>query len=115
MPPKEANLPIIGGVIAAIGAGLCCAGPLVLLLLGVSGSWIGNLTLLAPFRPIFILVVVALFIFSGWKLYRPLEACQPGAACAIPQVRKRQQVIFWLATCTALILVSSNYWIIWFI
>ncbi|EFB9870222.1 TPA: mercuric transporter MerT family protein, partial [Salmonella enterica subsp. enterica serovar Minnesota] len=55
MSQKESNLPIIGGVIAAVGAGLCCAGPFVLLLLGVSGSWIGNLTLLEPYRPIFIL------------------------------------------------------------
>jgi mercuric ion transport protein len=65
---KESNLPIIGGVIAAVGAGLCCAGPFVLLLLGVSGSWIGNLTLLEPYRPIFILLVLALFGFAGWKV-----------------------------------------------
>ncbi|MBV1899226.1 MAG: mercury transporter, partial [Cycloclasticus sp.] len=52
MSKSNPNFPIIGGVIAAIGAGLCCAGPFVLLLLGVSGSWIGNLTLLEPYRPI---------------------------------------------------------------
>ena len=46
MSPKDPNLPIIGGIVAAVGAGLCCAGPFILLLLGVSGSWIGNLTLL---------------------------------------------------------------------
>ncbi|WP_445766574.1 mercuric transporter MerT family protein [Rheinheimera sp.] len=115
MSTKQTQLPIIGGVIAAIGAGLCCAGPFVLLLLGISGSWIGNLTLLEPYRPFFILAVVALFAVAGWKLYRPVAACEPGTACAVPQVRKRRQVIFWLAACTALILVSSNYWIIWFL
>jgi len=111
---KETNLPLIGGMIAAIGAGLCCAGPLVLLLLGVSGSWIGNLTLLEPYRPFFILAVFALFGFAGWKVYRPVEDCEPGTVCAVPEVRKRRQLIFWLATLVALALVTSNYWIIWF-
>ena len=57
------NLPLIGGVMAAIGAGLCCVGPFVLLTLGISGAWIGNLTLLEPYRPIFIAIVL---LFFGW-------------------------------------------------
>lgn len=114
MSEKDSNLPIIGGVIAAVGAGLCCAGPFVLLLLGVSGSWIGNLTLLEPYRPLFLLAALGLFGFAGWKVYRPVEDCEPGTACAVPLVRKRRQVIFWIAALTALVLVTSNYWIIWF-
>lgn len=73
MTKNNSSLPLAGGIAAAIGAGLCCAGPLVLLLLGVSGSWIGNLTLLEPYRPIFILLVVALFSFAGWKIYREIN------------------------------------------
>ncbi|MBV34232.1 MAG: mercury transporter [Rickettsiales bacterium] len=114
MTKNNSSLPLAGGIAAAIGAGLCCAGPLVLLLLGVSGSWIGNLTLLEPYRPIFILLVVALFSFAGWKVYRPLENCEAGTACATPQVRKRRQIIFWGSAFIALILVTSNYWIMWF-
>lgn len=38
MAKNDTSLPLVGGIAAAIGAGLCCAGPLVLLLLGVSGS-----------------------------------------------------------------------------
>lgn len=114
MPKNTSNLPIIGGIIAAIGAGLCCVGPLVLLLLGVSGSWIGNLTLFEPYRPIFIVIVLILFGWAGWRMFRPIEDCEPGTACAIPQVRKRRQVIFWLMALIALVLVTSNYWIILF-
>lgn len=77
MSKKDSKVPIIGGVIATVGAGLCCAGPFVLLLLGISGSWIGNLTLLEPYRPIFILIVIVLFGFAGWKVYRPVEDCAP--------------------------------------
>ncbi|HEY9031998.1 MAG TPA: mercuric transporter MerT family protein [Kangiella sp.] len=114
MTKNNSSLPLAGGIAAAIGAGLCCAGPLVLLLLGVSGSWIGNLTLLEPYRPIFILFVVATFSFAGWKVYRPIENCEAGTACATPQVRRRRQIIFWGTAFIALILVMSNYWITWF-
>jgi len=112
MSKNEFNLPIIGGAIAAVGAGLCCAGPFVLLLLGVSGSWIVNLTLFEPYRPLFILTVFALFGWAGWKIYRPVEMCEPGTECAVPQVGKRRQVIFWFTALIALALVTSNYWII---
>ena len=113
MSRKESNLPVVGGVIAAIGAGICCVGPFVLLLLGVSGSWIASLTLLEPYRPIFILLVIALFGFAGWKIYRPITECEPDTACASPAVQKRRKMIFWLTGITALVLVTSNYWIIW--
>ena len=114
MSIKESNLPVIGGIVAAIGAGVCCASLFVLLLLGVSGSWIGHLTMLEPYRPIFILLVLTSFGFAGWKVYRPIGMCAPGTVCAVPQVRKRRQVIFWLSALTALMLVTSNYWIVWF-
>lgn len=107
----ESNLPIIGGVIAAVGAGLCCVGPFVLLTLGISGAWIGNLTLLEPYRPIFIAIVLLLFGWAGWKVHRPMEACEPGTACAVPQTRKRRQLVFWITAIIALVLVTSSDWI----
>jgi mercuric ion transport protein len=36
---------VSAGALAALLASSCCLGPLVLLRLGVSGAWIGNLTL----------------------------------------------------------------------
>jgi len=109
--PKEVNLPILGGITAAVGAGLCCVGPFVLLLLGVSGSWIANLTLLEPYRPLFILAAIALFGVAGWKVYRPVEACEPGTECAIPRVRKRRLIIYWITALIAFVLITSVYWI----
>ncbi|MBX3630638.1 MAG: mercury transporter [Nitrosomonas sp.] len=114
MSKKEFNLPIIGGIIAAAGAGLCCAWPFVLLLLGVNGSWISNLTLLEPYRPLFILVVFVLFGWVGWNVYRSVEECEPGSACAVPRVRIHRQIIFWVAALIALALVTSAYWIPFF-
>lgn len=111
MQKNDSTLPLIGGVAAAVGAGLCCVGPFVLLSLGIGGAWIGNLTLLEPYRPLFIITVLTLFALAGWKVYRPPEACEPGTACAMPRVRRRRQVIFWLTALIALTLVTSSYWI----
>ena len=43
----------VGGILAALGAASCCVIPFALFLAGVSGAWIGNLTALEPYQPIF--------------------------------------------------------------
>ena len=42
-----------GGILGALAASSCCILPLALFMLGISGAWIGNLTALAPYQPIF--------------------------------------------------------------
>lgn len=108
---KSPSIPLIGGMVAAIGAGLCCAGPFVLLLLGVSGSWISGLTLLEPYRPFFIIAVITAFLFAARRIYRPIEKCKERAICAIPKARQRQKATFWITSVIALALVTSPYWI----
>ena len=39
-----------GGALGAILASSCCIVPLLLLSLGISGAWIGNLTALEPYK-----------------------------------------------------------------
>lgn len=113
MVKNTSNIPLVGGVVAAIGAGLCCAGPLVLLLLGIGGSWIGTLTLFEPYRAFFIVAVVLLFGVAGWRLFRQPQPCDSELACAVPKVQYRRKVIFWLAALFSLVLVTSNYWLLW--
>jgi len=87
--------PLAAGGLAALLASACCLGPLVLITLGVSGAWIGNLTALEPYRPVFIgLALIAMF-FAWRGIYRPVEECRPGEICAVPQVRTTYKVIFW--------------------
>lgn len=47
---------LIAGVLAAIGASVCCVGPLVLLALGIGGTWVSKLTAMEPYRPVFICI-----------------------------------------------------------
>jgi mercuric ion transport protein len=93
---------LVAGVAAAIGASVCCVGPLVLLALGISGAWIGNLTALEPYRPIFIGLTVLFLGLAFRKLYLVPGACTSGNDCAEPRVIRRQRLTFW--TVAALLL-----------
>ncbi len=95
---KAGRLPLIGGAIAAIAASLCCLGPLVLVMLGVSGAWIGNLAVLEPFRPWFLTAAVIAMFFAWKKIYRApaAAACTPGSLCAMPQTNRIYKLLFWI-------------------
>ena len=59
---------LAAGVLAALGASVCCVGPLLLVTLGVGGAWIGTLTRFEPYRPIFVALTVLFFGVAYWRL-----------------------------------------------
>ena len=101
---------LVAGMLAAIGASVCCVGPLVLLTLGIGGAWISNLTALEPLRPWLIAVTLLFLGLAFRRLYLQPQVCEPGAACAEPIVLKRQRMIFWLVA-LALIALLSVPWL----
>ncbi len=100
---------LAAGGIAAILASTCCLGPLVLLALGFGGAWIGNLTKLEPYRPVFIGVALLALYFAYRRIYRAAAACEPGEVCAIPQVRTTYKVIFWIIAVLVLVALGFPY------
>lgn len=97
---------LVGGV-AAILASTCCLGPLVLVGLGLSGAWIGNLTLLEPYRPFFIAGALLALFFAGRRIFRPAPVCRPGDVCAVPGTRRIYKIVFWIVS--ALVLIALVY------
>jgi len=95
---KTGLRPLLAGGVCALLASTCCIGPLVLITLGVSGAWIGNLTALEPYRPLFIGAAVIALFFAYRRIFRPVEACEPGEVCATLQVRTIYKVLFWVVT-----------------
>ena len=91
----------------SILASTCCLGPLVLVALGLSGAWIGNLTLLEPYRPFFIVGALVALFFAGRRIFRPAHACEPGEMCAVPQTRRVYKIVFGIVS--ALVLVALVY------
>ena len=97
---------LVAGVLAAIGASVCCVGPLVLVVLGIGGAWIANLTALEPLRPWFIAATLLFLGLAFRRLYLQPQVCEPGTACAEPLVLKRQRLIFWVVVLALLALLS---------
>ncbi len=87
---------LVAGGIAALLASACCLGPLVLLLLGVSGAWVSNLTALEAYRPIFIGVALAALYYAQRRIFRPARDCAPGEICTAPVVNRRYRALFWV-------------------
>src|SRR2546426_9931865 len=87
---------LIASILAALGASVCCVVPLVLLALGIGGAWIGNLTALEPYRPIFIGLTLLFLGLAFRQLYLTASACAPGTACSDPKVLARQRTVFWV-------------------
>lgn len=98
---------MFAGGLAAMLASACCLGPLVLVSVGLSGAWIGNLTVLEPYRPFFIAAALVALFFAWRRIYRPAQDCSPGDACAVPQVRSTYRVIFWVVA--ALVVIAFGF------
>lgn len=98
MLPLSGRFSLLASVAAGIGASICCVGPLLLLALGISGSWIANLSAMEPYRPLLIGMTLMFLYLSFRRLYLVPPICVPGTACAKPQVAKRRRVVFWIVT-----------------
>jgi len=111
IPPKK-ELPWlgIGTVLAAIGASVCCVGPLLLLSLGIGGAWMSNLTAMESVRPFFILLTLVLMGLGYRKLYVQPDNCEAGTTCALPEEKYKQRVIFWIGSVLALLLLAFPWY-----
>lgn len=95
----KTKLVATGGILGAIAASTCCVVPLALFSLGISGAWIGQLTTLAPYQPIFITITVGFLGYGYWLTYRkPKAACAEGEACARPLPNRLVKAALWFAT-----------------
>ena len=104
---------LAGGLIAAIVASACCLGPLLLVMIGVSGAWISNLTLLEPYRPVSIGVALVFMALAWRRIYRAPAAvdCEPGTLCALPQTNQLYRVMFWVMSATILLALVFPYFL----
>lgn len=102
--------PLVAGVIAAIVGSVCCVGPLILIMLGIGGAWVSNLTALEPLRPVFIGVTLIFLGLAFRKLYLIPKACAPNAACANPQTLRKQRIVFWAVSVLVLALLTFPWY-----
>ncbi|ATA57907.1 mercuric transport protein [Variovorax boronicumulans] len=106
---KSSRAVLITGGLAALLASTCCLGPLVLMALGVSGAWIGNLSELEPYRPLFLGTALVALFFAYRRIFRSVQACEPGEVCAVPQARLGYQVVFWIVAALIVVALAFPY------
>jgi mercuric ion transport protein len=97
---------LCASALAAVGASACCVAPLALLALGISGSWIGHLTAMEPYRPIFVVLTLVFLALAFRKLYARPSVCDLKTPCADPKVIRRQRLAFWIVTIALLALLA---------
>ncbi len=108
-PSRNGRGALATGGVAALLASTCCLGPLVLAALGVSGAWIGNLTALEPYRPLFLGAALVAMYFAWRRIFRPAQDCQPGEVCAVPQVHRAYRIVFWIVAALVLVALAFPY------
>ena len=96
-----------GGVLGAVAASSCCVLPLVLFSLGAGGPWLGKLTALSPYQPIFVAITIGFLGYGYWLTYRKSgPACADGKACARPLPNRIVKTGLWLATVLVLVALA---------
>lgn len=99
----------IGALMGGLLASSCCILPLVLVSLGVGGAWMGNLTALAPYQPIF-LTLATISVAGGFWLSRRArnQTCALDGPCAKTITQKRYSIGLWVGGALALTAIAIN-------
>ncbi len=109
-PPYSSDTPstVRGGLAAAVLTGLlasiCCLGPLFLVILGIGGAWVADLTLLDPIRPWLTVATIAILGLAHYRYWKQRQAL----ACDCPPPR-RQALWLWLTTSAVALLLAAPY------
>jgi len=104
-----ARLASLGGIAAALGAASCCVIPFALFTLGVSGAWIGNLTALEPYQPIFAAAALGFIALGAWRLRRKAAIACADGYCATPRADRIARVGLWTAGVLVIVAVAFPY------
>jgi hypothetical protein len=107
------NLPLIGGLITALAASLCCVLPAGIAILGVTAAGSSLAFAFEPYRPFMIGVTILLLGFAWWSALRTRPAkddhCGCETGCGTKQTRKSRFVILTIASVFALAAMAVPY------
>lgn len=100
-----------GGILGALLASSCCIVPLILVSLGVSGTWIGSLTALEPYKPWFIAVSVFFIGYGFWYVYfKQPEPCEDDSYCETTESSRLTKTALWIGCFIVLAAATIDYW-----
>ena len=98
------------GILAGLGAASCCLVPFALFSLGITGAWIGNITALAPYQPIFAAVAFGCIAYGGYHVYwKRNKTSAVGTVCANPVSGRIVKGTLWGATLLIVLALTFPY------
>ena len=109
-PDRKKGMAATGGVLGAVLLSSCCIAPLVLITLGASGAWIGQLTAMKAYQPIFLLFTTGFLGYGFWRVYGKLNQQCADESCATPRSDRILKVVLWAATGVVLLAMTTDFW-----
>ncbi len=106
---KRESLVIGGGVLAAIGASLCCIGPLLFVALGIGAF--GMAAAFESARPYLLGAAVLALTFGFYRTYFRRESCAPGEVCATKPINRSSRAALWVASVAVLAFALAPYYV----
>ena len=107
--PGRAGLAAAGGILGALAASSCCIVPVALFMLGISGAWIGNLTAMAPYQPIFFAATAGFLGVGYYLVYRQSKAVCADGTCMRSLPTRIVKGVLGVATVLGLAAVAFDY------
>ena len=107
---RKQSLAATGGIIGAVLASSCCIGPIVLITLGASGPWIGKLTALKAYQPLFVGLTVMFLGYGFWHAYRKSAPGCDDKSCATPKSDRIVKGALWTATLLVIAALTTDLW-----
>ncbi len=102
----------VGALVSAFVASICCIGPLVFALLGISGM--GLILKLEPYRTYLLTAALLLLSAAFYFAYRKPEPTEgadasPECACPMPQANRAGKIVLWVATVLVVLFLPFPY------
>ena len=112
---RVARVGMAASVVSAVGASMCCIGPLAAVMFGMTS--LAALAKYEPLRPLFGGVTAVLLAVAFYATYRRSgAACEPGSVCAtqgVDRVQKINRIALWLAAAVAVMVFTFPTWSGW--
>ncbi|RMG57284.1 MAG: mercury transporter MerT [Deltaproteobacteria bacterium] len=103
------GLSITGALLGAVGASLCCGGPLVLIIAGTGGACISSLRFLAPYRPYFVALSLLSLGVAWYAVFFRKPKGPTGAYCRFPRLTRYSKPLLVVATIIVIGLILFPY------
>ncbi|HLI30408.1 MAG TPA: mercuric transporter MerT family protein [Terriglobia bacterium] len=109
------GLSLIGAVVAAVAASLCCVLPLAVAVLGVAGFAASEF--FARWRPYLLAATLGLLAVGFYSAYRPRRglACDSDSLCSRKPTRRWSRAALWVATVLVALFAAFPYYGGWIV